>query len=273
VTAKPDSTFAQRARGAPRRSILAAGGAFAAAACTKLTRSKPVNDALASTQGLTRKLQRFFARPASLAREYGEGDISPWFKPNGWTRPDDPKAWEYNPDYQAHAARNFEDWRLPVDGLVERPLSLSLADLRAMPARTQITRHDCVEGWSCIGKWTGVQLARVLHQAGLKPGVKYVVFHCADAVARNGDGSPLHYYESLDLEDAFHPQTILAYDMNGQALPIPHGAPIRLRVERQLGYKHAKFVMRIEAVDSLKPINGGAGGYWEDNGYEWYAGI
>lgn len=258
---------------AGRRSILAGAAALAASACTKLTMSKPVNDTLASTQALTRKVQRFFARPSSLAREYGEGDISRVFKANGWTRPDDPQAGEYNPDYAAHAAKNFEDWRLVVDGLVEKPLSLSLADLKAMPSRTQITRHDCVEGWSCVGKWTGVQLARVLHEAGLKPGANYLVFHCADAVSRNADGSPLHYYESLDLEDAFHPQTLLAWGMNGQPLPIPHGAPLRLRVERQLGYKHAKYVMRIEAVDSFRKINGGNGGYWEDNGYEWYAGI
>ncbi len=258
---------------ARRRSVLAASAALLASACTKLTMSKPVNDALSSSQAFTRKLQRFFARPKSLAREYSESDISKWFKPNGWTRPDDPKAGEYNADYAAHAAKNFEDWRLVVDGLVEHPLSLSLADLKGMPARTQITRHDCVEGWSCIGKWTGVQLARVLEQAKLKPTAKYLVFHCADAVSRWGDGSPLYYYESLDLEDAFHPQTILAYGMNGQALPTPHGAPLRLRVERQLGYKQAKFVMRIEAVDSFQKINGGNGGFWEDNGYEWYAGI
>jgi DMSO/TMAO reductase YedYZ molybdopterin-dependent catalytic subunit len=258
---------------APRRGVLAASAALLASACTKLSMSKPVKDTLNSAEGLTRRAQRFFARPKSLAREYAESDISYWFKPNGWTRPDDPKAWEYNAAYAAHAANNFADWRLVVDGLVEHPLSLSLADLKAMPSRTQITRHDCVEGWSCIGKWTGVQLARVLEQAKLKPGAKYVVFHCADAVARNADQSPQYYYESLDFEDAFHPQTILAYGMNGQPLPTPHGAPLRLRVERQLGYKHAKFVMRVEVVDSFKQMNGGKGGFWEDNGYEWYAGI
>jgi DMSO/TMAO reductase YedYZ molybdopterin-dependent catalytic subunit len=263
--------------GAARRGVLAAlaasGSALAVSACTKVSQNKQVNDVLASAEGLNRRLQRFFVRPKTLAREFRESDLSPWFKPNGSTRPDDSGAVEYNPDYADHAAKGFSDWRLVVDGLVERPLSLSLDELKAMPARTQITRHDCVEGWSCIGKWTGVQLARVLHQAGLKPQARYVVFYCADVMQRGADNAPIKYYESLDFEDAFHPQTILAWEMNGRPLPIPNGAPLRLRVERQLGYKHAKYVMRIAVVDSLKPIAGGSGGYWEDNGYAWYAGI
>ena len=164
----------------------------------------------------------------------------------------------------------FADYRLVVDGLVERPLSLSLAELRALPARTQITRHDCVEGWSSIGKWTGARLAPLLDRAGLKPQARYLVFHCADSLA---DGPHGRYYESIDLIDARHPQTILAYEMNDALLPVKHGAPLRLRVERQLGYKHAKYVMRIEAVESFAHIHGGKGGFWEDRGYEWYAGI
>ena len=155
---------------------------------------------------------------------------------------------------------------------MERPYSLSLAELRTLPARSQITRHDCVEGWSSIGKWTGARLGPILQRAGLKPEARYIVFHCADLWSRAGGGS-LPYYESIDLIDAFHPQTILAYAMNDQALPVPHGAPVRLRVERQLGYKHAKYVMRIEAVESFADIEGGKGGFWEDRGYEWYAGI
>ena len=148
------------------------------------------------------------------------------------------------------------------------PASLSLAELRKLPARTQITRHDCVEGWSAIGKWSGAQMAPLLQSVGLKPEARYLVLHCADTLGRSGK-----YYESIDLIDAFHPQTILAYDMNGAALTEPHGAPIRLRVERQLGYKHAKYVQRIEAVSSFAMIRGGRGGFWEDLGYEWYAGI
>jgi DMSO/TMAO reductase YedYZ molybdopterin-dependent catalytic subunit len=132
----------------------------------------------------------------------------------------------------------------------------------------QITRHDCVEGWSAIGKWHGVELSRILDHAGLSTRAKYIVFHCAD---RFGDKP---YYESIDLIDAFHPQTILAFGLNGHLLPVPNGAPLRLRVERQLGYKQAKYIQRIEAVASLSRVHGGKGGYWEDNvDYEWYAGI
>jgi DMSO/TMAO reductase YedYZ molybdopterin-dependent catalytic subunit len=138
-----------------------------------------------------------------------------------------------------------------------------------MPSRTQTTRHDCVEGWSAIGSWTGVPLRMLLDLAGLKPEARYIVFHCADVMS-NGK----RYYESIDLVDAFHPQTILAWALNDQPLPIGNGAPLRLRVERQLGYKHAKYVERIEAVSDLSVVAGGKGGFWEDDyGYQWYAGI
>jgi DMSO/TMAO reductase YedYZ molybdopterin-dependent catalytic subunit len=144
-------------------------------------------------------------------------------------------------EYQALAAGRFADWRLTVDGLVQRPLSLSLAQVQQLPRRTQITRHDCVEGWSAIGKWTGAVLGPLLDAAGLREEARYIVFHCMD---RYGERP---YYESIDLIDAFHPQTILAYGLNDKVLPIPNGAPLRLRVERQLGYKHAKYLHRIEA--------------------------
>ena len=163
-----------------------------------------------------------------------------------------------------------------VEGLVDKPLLLSLDDLRAMPSRTQITRHDCVEGWSCIGEWTGVPLAHVLGMAAPKERARYVMFFCADPMEGHDDPkNPRgpYYYESLDLTEATHPQTILAYRMNGETLPIKHGAPIRLRAERQLGYKMAKYVMRVVLVDDFSGINGGKGGYWEDKGYTWWAGI
>ena len=253
---------------------LAGAGALVLAGCDKIAQNAGVNKVLGSVQGLNQRLQRLFWAPHTMAKEYAEKDISKWFKPNGAVAPDNPHAYESTPEYRAHAANGFKDWRLVVDGLVDHPLSLSLDDLRALPARTQITRHDCVEGWSSIGQWTGVQLARVLSAAKLKPNAKYVVFHCADAWDKTADGKvDQYYYESLGLDDAVHPQTILAYAMNGQPLPVPHGAPLRLRVERQLGYKQAKYVMRIEAVETLARFGQGAGGYWEDNGYEWYAGI
>jgi len=167
--------------------------------------------------------------------------------------------------------------RLKVHGIVERELSLSLEELRALPARTQITRHDCVEGWSCIAKWTGVPLGEILSRTGVKPEARFVVFHCADTLDDGGDSGSdpesIRYYESIDLIDAEHPQTILAYEMNGEPLTVRHGAPLRLRLERQLGYKMAKYIMRIELVQSFTYLHGGRGGYWEDRGYEWYAGI
>ena len=209
---------------------------------------------------LSYRVNRTFGRHA-LAREYAPEDISPVFRANGNQGPEAAA-------YVQHAATGFRDWTLKVEGLVARPQRFSLADLRAMPARTQITRHDCVEGWSCIGQWTGVPLGTVLQAAGLRDNARFIVFHCAD------DLWGMRYYESIDLVDAFHPQTILAYAMNGADLPQPHGAPLRLRVERQLGYKHAKFVMAIEAVESFSSLYEGKGGFWEDlMGYEWFAGI
>ena len=163
----------------------------------------------------------------------------------------------------------FRDYRLAFGGLVSQPFSLSLDELRALPSRTQITRHDCVEGWSAIGKWKGVQLGALLERAKVLPAARYVVFRCADKLDPDGPA----YYESIDLEDAHHPQTILAYDLNDAPLPVANGAPIRVRVERQLGYKMAKYIMAIDLVESLDAIEGGKGGYWEDQGYEWYAGI
>lgn len=218
---------------------------------------------LGSGEWLSYRVQRLIGSQA-LAREYDPSDMSPEFRTNGNTMP-------RSEVYQAQAAAGFADWRLAVDGLVEAPRSFSLAELRAMPARSQITRHDCVEGWSAIGKWTGAPLGVVLDTVRLRPEARFIVFHCADEFGRL---TPTPYYESIDLVDAFHPQTILAYGMNDADLPIGHGAPLRLRVERQLGYKHAKFIMRVEAVDSLAGIGRGRGGFWEDSGnYDWYAGI
>jgi DMSO/TMAO reductase YedYZ molybdopterin-dependent catalytic subunit len=251
-----------------RRTLLKAAGGLGAAllgGCDEITRSERGRRILASADKLNYAIQRALGRKA-LADEFTEADLSPAFRPNGNDNPE-------SEAYQALAKGNFADWRLDVRGLVERPASFSLAHLRGMPSRTQITRHDCVEGWSCIGKWSGARLSHLLNQVGLKPSARYIVFHCADEWPGEGFSPPVPYYESIDLDDAFHEQTILAYEMNGQTLPIPHGAPLRLRVERQLGYKHAKYVMAIEAVESFENIGGGKGSYWADNDYAWYAGI
>jgi len=255
-----------------RRNFLTAAalgaGAVALYASRGLSETQWFPKILGSAEGLTKRAQRLIAGSWSMAPEYSKADLSPVFKANGTQDPG-------TAPYRAMVANNFRDWRIPVGGLVERPFTLSVADLRALPERTQITRHDCVEGWSCIGEWTGAPLRLILAKAGPLPNARYVVFYCADPMP---DGSldaanAPYYYESLDLVEAFHPQTILAYDMNGAPLPIPHGAPVRLRCERQLGYKHAKYVERIELVDSYAHINGGNGGYWEDQGYSWWAGI
>jgi DMSO/TMAO reductase YedYZ molybdopterin-dependent catalytic subunit len=200
-----------------------------------------------------------------LAPEYTKADIAAVFRANGTLDPG-------TPEYGDHVSSDFKNWRIKVTGLVEHPLSLSMDDLRKLPARTQITRHDCVEGWSAIGKWTGVPLGLLLKAAGLAPNARFAVFHCADDPEESGN-LDTRYYESIDLIDAFHPQTILAHTMNDQPLPVEHGAPVRMRIERQLGYKQAKYVMRIEIVDSLLKLGSGKGGFWEDRGYEWYAGI
>ena len=182
-----------------------------------------------------------------MAQEFAAADLSPEFRSNGTANPEDST-------YQALARNQFVDWSLRVDGLVGRPSDLSLERLRAMRSRTQITRHDCVEGWSAIGKWTGVPLSEVLAMVQPQPKARYVVFHCAD-VMDDGD----RYYESIDMEDAYHPQTILAYALNDKPLPIANGAPLRVRIERQLGYKMAKYIMRIELVESFESIAAGPG--------------
>ena len=246
-----------------RRALI--GGAAASAGmllsgCDKLAQNEEFRKILFSGEKMNQGLQRALTNRDALAPEFRPDQMSPRFRTNGTRNPN-------TPDYNAQAAARFADWRLQVQGLVARPLSLSMADIRQLPARTQITRHDCVEGWSAIGKWGGPQLSTVLDAAGLSDRARYIVFTCADLY----NGAP--YYESIDLVDARHPQTILAWMMNDALLDIGHGAPLRLRVERQLGYKHAKYIMRIEIVDSFSSIGAGNGGYWEDRGYEWYAGI
>ncbi|WP_120715846.1 molybdopterin-binding protein [Tsuneonella amylolytica] len=242
-----------------RRGLLAGAAAFLAAGCSKVAESSPGRSLFETAGRWHRGAQRVFGD--ALVTEYAKADISPFFRGNGSTGVD-------TPEYAAHQAAGFADWRLEVTGLVDTPLSFSLDNIRKLPQRTQITRHDCVEGWSAIGQWTGPQLATILKGAGLKPEARYIVFRCADTL------SGARYYESIDLDDAFHPQTIIAHSLNGEPLPVINGAPLRLRVERQLGYKHAKYLTGIEAVASFADIAGGKGGYWEDRSdYQWYAGI
>jgi DMSO/TMAO reductase YedYZ molybdopterin-dependent catalytic subunit len=242
---------------------LVAGGGTLLSGCDRLSASPDFVEGLKTAEKLNYGLQRALQGRDRLAREFSATDMSPMFRANGTRRP-------VGLAYDAHVASNFADWRLKVDGLVNRPLSLSLAQIKTMPMRTQITRHDCVEGWSAIGKWHGVPLKLLLENAGMKSSARFIVFHCADIYGSSG----LRFYESIDLVDAFHPQTIIAWGLNNKLVPIGNGAPLRLRVERQLGYKHAKYIERIEAVADLASVYGGKGGFWEDYaGYEWYGGI
>lgn len=247
-----------------RRKLIGMGAAGAGglllSGCDKLNDSETFRGVLKGATGLNQRTHRLLMGD-SLAREFTEADMSPVFKANGSIAVTDPA-------YRGNLAQGFANWALRVDGLVKQPLTLPLTALKALPQRTQITRHDCVEGWSAIGKWQGPQLGGVLQAAGLLPNARYVVFHCADLLY----GAP--YYESIDLVDAFHPQTILAWRMNDQPLSEAHGAPLRLRVERQLGYKQAKYIMRMQVTDTLAGLYGGNGGFWEDSrGYQWYGGI
>jgi DMSO/TMAO reductase YedYZ molybdopterin-dependent catalytic subunit len=202
------------------------------------------------------RVQAAIFDPNKLAPTYPESAIT--------------KPFPFNAFYsEAEAPRvDAAGYKLALGGLIRDKAPWNLEQLYALPQESQITRHICVEGWSAIGKWQGPQLGKVLEAAGLLPNAKYAVFHCADVL----EGAP--YYESIDLVDAFHPQTILAWRMNDTPLDEAHGAPLRLRVERQLGYKQAKYVMRIELTETLAGLYGGGGGHWEDaRGYQWYAGI
>jgi len=257
-----------------RRRLLGIGAASASslilAGCDQFDflgqRDDSVRNFLERANELTYAAQRALVPEQALAREFAESEVRQGQRPNGST---DPRS---IPEYAELEATQFANYKLNVTGLVETPKSFTLAELRNMPARTQITRHDCVEGWSCIAKWTGTPLGAVLDQAKVKPGAKFIVYHCYDKMG-GGLSAPEPYYESSDLIDAYHPQTILAYGLNGKPLPVENGAPLRVRVERQLGYKMPKYLYKIELVDGFANVGGGRGGYWEDNGYDWYGGV
>jgi DMSO/TMAO reductase YedYZ molybdopterin-dependent catalytic subunit len=203
---------------------------------------------------LTYAAQRLLMAHHSLAREFNRSEISKVFPVNGG--PPEKEA------YQLLRVGGFADWRLTVDGLVARPYSFSLAELKQYPSRSQITHQACEEGWSFIAEWTGVPVSYILNLVEARPEAEYVAFFPFDTA-----------WESIDMADALHPQTLLAYGMNGQELPTPHGAPVRLKVARQLGYKSVKYLSRITVTDTLKNIGKGLGSSSPEEGYSWYAGI
>jgi DMSO/TMAO reductase YedYZ molybdopterin-dependent catalytic subunit len=256
-----------------RRRFLGLGAASASslvlAGCNQFDflgrRDNEVRAVLEQANALTYQAQRTLLGDEWLAPEFDASEIRQGQRPNGSVDPT-------TDEYIALRDSEFADYRLEVGGLVNTPTQFTLDEIRNMPSRTQITRHDCVEGWSCIAKWTGTPLRGILDQVGVRPEARYVVFRCYDNIERSLAGDVL-YYESCDLIDARHPQTILAYGLNDAALPVSNGAPLRVRIERQLGYKMAKYIRSIELVSSFAQIEGGKGGYWEDRGYDWYAGI
>jgi DMSO/TMAO reductase YedYZ molybdopterin-dependent catalytic subunit len=207
---------------------------------------------------LTYAAHRALLPAQSLVREYGVADLTS-FPATGTTDPAVSVKSPLGDEYRRWQAGAFADWRLSVEGRVARPRAFSLADLKALPSRTQITRHTCEEGWTAIGQWTGVPLAAVLDVVGILPSARFVVLHSVD-----------DWVDSLDMNDALHPQTLLAYGMNGGDLPVAHGAPVRLRLERQLGYKSMKYVRRLVVADRFD--DGGMSGSIQ-NGWAWYTGI
>ncbi len=202
---------------------------------------------------LTYEAHRALLGGQSLVKEYSKEDISS-FPATGTTNPADASAPHFSKEFAGLQNNAFENWRLSVEGRVAKPGNCSLADLKIFPSRTQITRHSCEEGWNAIAEWKGVQLSRVLQHAGIFPSARFVNFYAYDG-----------YIDSIDMMDAFHPQTILAYAMNGGDLPIPHGAPLRVRVETQIGYKSVKYLKRIVVTDKF--VDPG------DDGWAWYTGI
>lgn len=242
-----------------RRQLLlgaASAGGLLLAGCDRSIYMPPVvrGGLVGASEVLTMATHRLLQRGQPLAPEYAITELSRAFPAWGETNPE-------NEEYQRHKARGFVDWRLPVTGLVERPLLWSLAQLKRLPGRTQITSHNCEQGWTAIGQWTGVPLIEVIRPARLLPHAKYVVIDTVD-----------DWYEAIDMFDVVHPQTILAYGMNGRDLPIAHGAPLRLRLERHMGYKSLKFIKSIRIVESVEGIGEGRGGTSADYDWHWYAG-
>ena len=235
------------------------GGALLASSCSSVDDVPPTyGNVLRACDNLTYSAHRAILPADSLAREYTLADISS-FPATGTVDPGDPKHPKTSEPFRQLRAGNFADYKLSVEGAVARPGTFSLAELKSFPSRTQITKHVCEEGWSAIAQWTGVPLSRVLDAAGLLPSARFVTFYSYDDWA-----------DSIDMLDALHPQTILAYSMNGRDLPLQHGAPLRVRVERQLGYKSLKYLQRIVATEKLD--DGGDKGN-PKQGWAWYVGI
>ncbi len=246
-----------------KRSLFVATSLSAAlASCARVTNglneNAQVRGVIDSAEGLDHSL----ISTRGMAKLYSDAEITQDFPTNGLATPTSDQA------YAGLLQSHFATYTLPVIGAVDRPQTFSLKQLQALTSLSQATRHDCVEGWSVVGKWAGVPLGKLLALVAPRREARYVMFYSYD---RDEQGTP--FYGSLDLRQAFHPQTQLALKLNGKPIDADHGGPVRLRIPTQLAYKSTKWVQRIEIVSDFKKIYGGKGGYWEDNGYEWYAGI
>ena len=250
----------------------------------KLTRRRLITTGLAATAGASglvaaaKLAKRYGLIPPDSGGIYGPGETLTYAAQRVWTRHS--LAREFSPsqistepfanevdalgdEFQRHRQAGFADWCLAVDGLVAHPASFSLAELRSFPRRSHITMIQCEEGWSYIAEWTGARLSHILERVKALPQVRYVVYHSIQP----------EWWESIDMADALHSQTLLTYGMNGGELPVRFGGPLRLRVPRQLGYKSVKYITRLTVTDNLKPFGKGLGSASPEGGYAWYAGI
>jgi DMSO/TMAO reductase YedYZ molybdopterin-dependent catalytic subunit len=244
-----------------RRLFLASSISSALTACAPIGAALNGNSGFHRLLGAAEPLNHALIGTRGVAQTYPESSISATFPIESLPTPS-------NTAYIDLLRTHFHSYRLVVDGAVDRPQGFPLARLHAMQQSSEITRHDCVDGWSAIARWSGVRLSDVLALVQPRADARYVVFHCMDT-----DDQGTRYYESLNLHQANHPQALLALRMNGAPIPSDYGAPVRLRVPTQLGYKSAKWVARIEVVRTFPRLYGGNGGYWEDQGYQWFAGI
>lgn len=231
----------------------AAVGSFLLYRTIKASPAPTYGNILRAGDAFTYEAQRALLSKKALAKEYRRNDISS-FPATGTTDPADEKNPYHSKDYAILKKNNFTDWKLSIEGLVAKPGVYSLPQLQQLPSRTQITRHTCEEGWTAIAEWTGVPLGRLLQTAGILPAARFINFFAYDG-----------FQDSIDMMDAFHPQTMLAYGMNGKPLPLQHGAPLRLRVETQIGYKSLKYLQKILVTDHF--VDPG------DFGWAWYTGI
>jgi len=239
-----------------RKAIITGSAAIGGFLLYKTIKSSPTptyGSILRMGDAFTYEAQRALLSKKALAKEYSRDDISS-FPATGTVNPADEGSKTYSKEYAATHRNAFAGWELSIEGRVNKPGKYSLESLQSLPQRTQITRHSCEEGWTAIAEWTGVQLGRVLQSVGILPSARFVNFYAYDG-----------FMDSIDMTDAFHPQTILAWGMNGIPLPIQHGAPLRVRVEKQIGYKSVKYLQRIVVTDEYV----GPG----DIGWAWYTGI